>query len=172
MEHDLLRCTRWIVDDQIREWTEKKLEEVPDYFWKIPASTSGKYHPEYSLGEGGLVRHTRAVVYFVMELSTAYELSEKELDILISSAVLHDTWKCGEKGKHTVYEHPQIASDWAREDSKEGSVRWMIADCILTHMGQWYTEKTPETKLEWLLHTADYLASRKTININMGDLKC
>lgn len=168
---ELLKSTRWIADDKIRAWVEKKLDDVPSYFWEIPASTSGKYHPEYSQGEGGLVRHTRAVVFFVIELSRAWELSEKELDMAIAATVLHDTWKCGKDGKHTVYEHPEIAAEWAREDAKEGSVRWIIADMIETHMGQWGNRK-PKTKLEWFLHTADYLASRKQIIVPIDEIKC
>ena len=39
--------------------------ECPSYFWEIGASSSGKYHPKFSQGEGGLVRHTKAVVMFI-----------------------------------------------------------------------------------------------------------
>ena len=170
-KNELLKSTRWIANDTLREWVEKKLDDVPNYFWEIPASTSGKYHPEYSQGEGGLVRHTRAVVFFVIELSRSWDLTEQELDICIASAVLHDTWKCGKDGKHTVKEHPQIAAEWAREDSEEGSVRWMVADLILTHMGIWHEPK-PESRLQWFLHTADYLASRKQIIVPVDEIKC
>ena len=37
-------------------------------FWTMPASTSGKYHPAHSLGQGGLIRHTRAVVLFAVRV--------------------------------------------------------------------------------------------------------
>ena len=40
----------------------------PKYFWEIGASSSGKYHPKFSQGVGGLVRHTKAVVMFAEEL--------------------------------------------------------------------------------------------------------
>ena len=33
-------------------------EKVPSYFWKIGASSSGKFHPVFSQVEGVLVRHT------------------------------------------------------------------------------------------------------------------
>ena len=45
-------------------------EFVPNYFWEIGASSSGKYHPTFSQGKGGLVRHTKAVV---MVLRSIYE---------------------------------------------------------------------------------------------------
>ena len=44
------------------------IEYVPDFFWEIGASSTGKYHPAFSQGEGGLVRHTKAVVAFANEL--------------------------------------------------------------------------------------------------------
>lgn len=170
-KEELFKATRWIANDTLREWTEGKLDHVPEYFWNIAASTSGKYHPAYSQGEGGLVRHTRAVVFFVLELSPAWELTEKELDIAISAAVLHDSWKCGKDGKHTVNDHPDIAAEFAREDSKEGSTRWKVADLILTHMGKWHTHP-PKTNLQLFLHTCDYFASRKLIHIPIDDIKC
>ena len=38
------------------------IELLPDYFFNVPASSTGKYHPEFSLGDGGLVRHTKFAV--------------------------------------------------------------------------------------------------------------
>lgn len=35
---------------------------VPMDFFTQPASSSGKYHPSYALGVGGLVRHTKAAM--------------------------------------------------------------------------------------------------------------
>ena len=43
-----------ICSDEIRKMVELTLEKVPEYFYTIPASTTGKYHPAYSLGVGGL----------------------------------------------------------------------------------------------------------------------
>ena len=54
-----------ISNHKYRECTREILDElVPDYFYDVPASSTGKYHPWYSLGYGGLVRHTKAVVMF------------------------------------------------------------------------------------------------------------
>lgn len=43
----------------LRKLVELSLQSAPDYFFTIPASSTGKYHPQYALGEGGLVRHTK-----------------------------------------------------------------------------------------------------------------
>ena len=48
-----------INDEEIRKSTETILELMPDYFFEIPASTSGRFHPDFSLGEGDLVRHVK-----------------------------------------------------------------------------------------------------------------
>ena len=58
----------YIKNPKIKEFTEKVLLEVPDYFFQIGASSTGKYHPSYTLGEGGLVNHTKAAVRIVIEL--------------------------------------------------------------------------------------------------------
>ena len=61
-----------IKDEKLRAFTEFYLSNrVPSYFWEIGASASGKYHPPFSQGNGGLVRHTKAVVYFCDELIQA-----------------------------------------------------------------------------------------------------
>ena len=44
---------------------------VPDYFWTDGASASGKFHPKFSHGIGGLVRHTKAVVLFAEDTISA-----------------------------------------------------------------------------------------------------
>ena len=42
----------------LKEVALELVDEIPEYFWVVPASSSGKYHPEISLGDGGLVRHS------------------------------------------------------------------------------------------------------------------
>ena len=55
-----------IESEDLRSFVRYYLDEyTPDYFWKIGASSSGKYHPVFSQGEGGLVRHTKAVCMFL-----------------------------------------------------------------------------------------------------------
>lgn len=43
-----------IRDEQIMTFTRYVLEKAPTYFWTVPSSSSGKYHPPQSNGEGGL----------------------------------------------------------------------------------------------------------------------
>ena len=57
-----------IKNEQIKNFIRDFLKQVPDYFFKTAASSTGKYHPSYALGEGGLVRHTKAAVRIAYEL--------------------------------------------------------------------------------------------------------
>ena len=54
-----------IVNDDIREFAKVLVDGLPQYVWEVGASSTGKYHPQYSLGEGGLMRHQIAVVRFL-----------------------------------------------------------------------------------------------------------
>ena len=77
----------------------------------VPASSSGKYHPSYALGDGGLVRHTKAAMAVAHELFNLEmfqkQFSETEQDLILLSLILHDGKKQGGgNGKHTVFEHP------------------------------------------------------------------
>ena len=56
----------YIKDDNLNAFAKELIANAEDYFFTVPASSSGKYHPQFSLGVGGLVRHTRCVAYFAM----------------------------------------------------------------------------------------------------------
>ena len=51
----------WIHSEKIAKFATYCVNNLPAYFFTVPASSSGKYHPSYALGDGGLVRHTKAV---------------------------------------------------------------------------------------------------------------
>ena len=40
-----------IEDEDIKESTKYILNKLPDYFYEVPASSTGKYHPSFSLGK-------------------------------------------------------------------------------------------------------------------------
>ena len=43
----------YIKDKRLRDNLVIILNMLPDYFYEVPASSTGKYHPSFSLGEGG-----------------------------------------------------------------------------------------------------------------------
>ena len=54
-----------IVNEDIKNFAKVLLNDFPDYIWHVGASSTGKYHPQYALGDGGLMRHQIAVVKFL-----------------------------------------------------------------------------------------------------------
>ena len=165
-----------IVDENLRMATKSYLEEAtPDYFWTDGASSSGKYHPQFAQGEGGLVRHTKAVVMFAEELlrmsSYAY-MKEEYKDYVIAACILHDTAKYG-IGEFDKAEYKNHAANAAKafadyaEQVMDYKPSEFLLNAIRSHMGQWSTEKEdrPFTNIDRCVHMADYMASRSFIDI-------
>jgi len=170
----------YIKNPKILQFVKEAIETLPEYFYSIPSSSSGKYHPEYSSGDGGLVRHVRACVriavsMFRMEVFKN-SFSEDEMDLIIVALLLHDGFKSGiEKQRYTVDEHPILMSNYLKENKNWSdliSENYLnkVADGILTHMGEWNKDKSgnpimpkPTGKLQKYIHMCDYLGSRKCI---------
>ncbi|MDU6336058.1 MAG: hypothetical protein E6594_09720 [Clostridium sporogenes] len=174
------------------EWC---LNQLPDYFYEVAASSTGKYHPQYTQGEGGLVRHTIAAVRIAEELfsnETIQNFNDTEKDIIRVSLMLHDGVKHGLDGsQYTVATHPlevvkyleDVYFDVPEETLPDEVIEVMecdlwddIANCIKSHMGQWNTDyKTceeilpkPQTEMQKFTHLCDYLASRKMLEVNFN----
>ena len=149
---------------------------VPDYFWTDGASSSGKYHPQFSQGMGGLVRHTKAVVMFAEELlrmsSYAY-MREEYKDYVIAACIIHDTVKYGwgkEIDKSKYADHADNAAKSFEEYCKnytDYTPHYLLLQAVRSHMGQWSTNKEdrPFTSVDRCVHMADYMASRSFIDI-------
>ena len=165
-----------IVNEDLRMAVKSYMdEETPDYFWTDGASSSGKYHPKFAQGEGGLVRHTKAVVMLAEELlrmsSYAY-MKEEYKDYVIAACILHDTAKYG-IGEFDKAEYKNHAANAAKaftdyaEQVMDYKPSEFLLNAIRSHMGQWSTEKEdrPFTNIDRCVHMADYMASRSFIDI-------
>lgn len=165
-----------IKNEKIREKCEAVLERVNEKFFHEPASSTGKYHPDYALGEGGLYRHTRAAVKIaneLLQLEMYNNFSDNEKDFIICALILHDTCKSGIDwdSKYTKHTHPLDAGQLiyqVTEESDNGEFGDCVATLVESHMGQWNTCKwdkhvlpKPETEAQKFVHLCDYLASRK-----------
>jgi hypothetical protein len=174
-----------IVDKNILELTKKILISAPRYFWHIPASSTGKYHPKLSLGDGGLVRHVKACINICHEmfrnetiLSVYFEkeLKQKGKDIIIAALLLHDICKSGigdVEEKYSSASHPLLVRTLCREKKIEGgSTLEYILQLIETHMGEWTKDfitkqdilKKPVSNAQKFVHMIDYMASRKILD--------
>ena len=179
-----------ITNEDIREFAKVLIEALPSYVWEVGASSTGKYHPAYSLGVGGLMRHQIAVVRF---LNYFFELEQyntkftsREIDLMKVAGLVHDGRKSGEqadyeRGKFTKFDHPiQMANvirgyegQYLNHDELE-----FIAHCIESHMGQWSTDKKssvvlpkPMDDYQCFVHLADYLASRKDLTMAFDNIE-
>ena len=157
---DLQDFVRWFFDNRVGAW-----------FFKSGASSSGKYHPQFAQGEGGLVRHTRAVEWVCEELlrmsGYAYMRAEYK-DYARVACLLHDVRKYGRgdaEDKDCYKEHGAIAADdirmaWFEFFGTHAPDLLLMA--VRSHMGQWTENRDdrPFTNIDRLVHMADYIASR------------
>ena len=163
-----------IINLNIRKFCVEMLDDAPDYFFVIPASSTGKFHPKFAQNEQGLVRHTKALVGIANDLLALeqYNFDPDTKDMIRVAGILHDAKKLGDNGSQwTVFGHPIIAADWVRNSKSETvsqDVKDYIAYIISSHMGQWNTDKRsdcvlpkPVTEEQKFVHMCDYLASRK-----------
>lgn len=174
----------YIQNADIKNFTEQMLSRLPDYFFEVGASSSGRYHPSYALGKGGLVRHTKSATRIAIELfrceAITYKFSDETKDIIISSLLLHDGCKHGiEKQKYTVAEHPLEVVAFCKQQNDvkallSKNLFEKIMDGIRTHMGFFTRDfKTkrevlpkPDKGYQNFIHLCDYLASRKCLEFN------
>lgn len=169
----------YIKNSAIKESLVYMIEKLPDYFFEVPAASTGKYHPEYAQGEGGLLRHTKAAVRIGYELLSNPAIGDKytsdERDLMLMGLLLHDGLKLGkEHSKYTKFDHPILMANYIEEEKDNLKLsdvdRKLVCDVIKTHMGVWTKDyegndvlEPPKTKYQNFVHMCDYLASRKCI---------
>lgn len=172
----------YIKDEKLKEDLKKLINLLPDYFFEIPASSTGKYHPSFALGDGGLLRHTKVAVRFAHELmennTVGAKFTSHTKDLIIIALILHDGLKSGiEHDKYTKFDHPLLVSKYIMENKDKLSMDIddirKICSMIESHMGEWtydsYHKKEvlpkPTTAEQRFVHMCDYLASRKFIDV-------
>ena len=175
----------YIKNERIKNACTEMVKLLPDYFFEVPAASTGKYHPAYASGEGGLLRHTKGAVRIAIEIlsdpSTGDKYTSDEKDMMIMALILHDGLKSGmPKEKYTRFDHPLLMADYIMDNEEvlglEVEEIEFICDAIKTHMGVWTTDyngvevlEKPKTKYQNFVHLCDFLASRKCILLPFDD---
>ena len=110
----------YIKDESKKRDLEYLINLLPDYFFTIPASSSGKYHPKFALTNNGLVKHTKVAVRIAIDLfETINNFSDNDKDLIIIALIMHDGLKKGkEEGTGTKHEHPLLVSQMIMENTK------------------------------------------------------
>ena len=173
----------YIKDKNRRADIEYLINLLPDYFFKIPASSTGKYHPKFAATEHGLVKHTKVAVRIAYDLFLINDtFTDNDKDLIIMALIMHDGLKKGMiEEEYTCFDHPLLVSKLIMEHAKElkmdiDDVRKMVS-MIESHMGKWNTNKyskvelpIPKDKYGRFVHMCDYLASRNYLNVKFNKL--
>lgn len=175
----------YIKNDKYKENVRIYLELLPDYFYHVPASSTGKYHPSFALGEGGLVRHTKVAVRMANEIIGGKTIGDKftsdEKDLVLFSLMLHDGLKEGfVQEKYTRFDHPVLMANFIKDNKAKTTLSdkeiELISSMIASHMGEWNTNPysdvvlpIPSNKYEKMVHMCDMLASRKFIDVKFDN---
>ena len=174
-----------IKNPKYRENLKKLVDMLPDYFFKVAASSTGKYHPSFTLGDAGLVRHSKAAFRIGYELlnnnTIGSVFNDSEKDLMLCGLLVHDGLKHGlVESKYTVFEHPILMANFIRENRDlftwtDGEINF-IAGVIETHMGEWTVDykgnevlTKPSNKYQKFVHMCDFLASRKFLDIKFDN---
>lgn len=172
----------YIKDSQIREDLKQLVSKLPDYFFDVPASSTGKYHPKFASSDHGLVKHTKVAVRIAYELLSNPGLNNftnREKDLIILSLTLHDGLKSGKiKEKYTRVDHPLLVCEFIKENSNLPSEDIeLVTRMISSHMGIWNTDYNgnevlpkPKDKYQRFVHMCDFLASKKFLDVNFNGI--
>lgn len=139
------------------------VKSSPHEYWEKPSAFYQGHHPNDEHKPWGNLIHAKRTVCIGSMLSEPEKLEHHDKDLLIASLILHDIGKYGidSKAEKVQKDHPQIARQLISQTTNDGIE---IANIIETHMGQWHNPQ-PSTKLQYLCHDADYIASRTNIII-------
>lgn len=175
----------YIKNDKKKNDIKYLVSKLPDYFFEIPASSTGKYHPDFASTSHGLVKHTKVAVRIAKELLDNPGLNNftnDEKDIIIMALILHDGCKSGMvKEKYTRFDHPLIICDLINENRSKLSLNDdevdLLTKIISSHMGIWNKDYNgnevlpiPKDKYQRFVHLCDYLSSKKFIDIKFDGI--
>ncbi len=175
----------YIKDNKKREDVKYLVNKLPDYFFEIPASSTGKYHPSFASSENGLVKHTKVAVRIAKELLDNPGLNnfkDNEKDIIIMAIILHDGCKSGiVKENYTRFDHPLIVSQFIKENRSSLSLNdeemELLIRVISSHMGIWNKDYNgneilpiPKDKYQRFVHMCDYLSSKKFLDVKFDGI--
>lgn len=181
-------CLDKFETDEVKLWLEDMIEQIPDYIFDMPSSTTGKHHNKTQCLPHGQIYHI--IMFFAIadyRLGLKYNKERKFPEARIRDgircvAILHDALKCGDgKTSFTVHEHPLLAAEWVRTANVEHDIdeelKDFIADMCAAHSGEWTTAKRgsktilpePQIEAEIFVHECDYLSSRNNIDMDIPE---
>ena len=172
--------------EEIRQYCEDMIAEIPDYIFTIPSSQSLKYHNVTQCQVHGQIFHILMfgeIMNYILDLEYMQNKysSARQRDCLRCTSIFHDAIKCGrENSGFTVHEHPLLAGEWIRNTNVKHDIdaetKQYIARLCESHSGQWTRSSRsdvvlpkPETDDQFLVHLCDYLSSRSNLDMIYPD---
>ena len=178
------------ISREYRNLAEFLIDQLDDYWFIKPASSTGKYHPKFNNGEGGLVRHSLNVCMWWQQMYRAFEQElisfsgrDDIYDLGLIACLFHDAKKYGDTEEN---------SRWVKKDHDVKSMEWFlhnveiyehtndmnfdnkainyIANAIDHHNGPWSTHGAPRTIFEKLVFICDYASSQKIHEAEVFDV--
>lgn len=167
-----------IGDPALRQVVTEYIEyKSLDYFDDVGASGSGKYHPPWANGPGGLVRHTAAALEYAEQMVRGVasdRMTNAKMDEVRAAVILHDFIKYGTQeryeqarahgGAKMVPDHGTLAA----EDFRDFALNKIPSDrvericyAIEYHMGIYGPKDCDDTDVLYCAIISDYLVSRK-----------
>jgi len=152
--------------DDYRALTIKMLNHVPKTFWTAASSRTGKNHPydEYALA--GKVLHTKRAFFFLLQIMDSAaggafgnDFTPVNADQCMMAMLVHDTM-VGSRA-HGPAVLPYFMQRTSIFTDEERELMKFPLKISQTHMGRWGGNYSPRTFLQWIVHLADFLASRK-----------
>lgn len=180
MYNDELKAELSLIGDRdIRTFVMKCIEYVPEYFWVVPSSSTGKYHPADENTVGGTVLHTRRMVKVADDLCRMYDVIGIDRDRVLAASIMHDFCKNGypDNLSRTVAGHGSL---WINVATKVMNHNDIIMDdnvltigrLIGTHMGRFDIPYVSGRSIsETIVQTADYISSREYIKVELNNGK-
>lgn len=150
---------------QNKEKQEKTLNllssSVSEKMKSVPASSSGKYHPLFAQGEGGLIRHSKAVAQGAYALAGLLNVPGDK-DRFVVAGLMHDMWKLGPEGKFgfTDPKHGSLAADALMKAGLSDEAGLAGPHMGNFSKGQYKNAPKISTFDQRLLNNADWLMSR------------
>ena len=174
--------------EEIKLYCEDMIEQIPNYIFDMPSSTTGKHHNKTQCMLHGQIYHiimfgTIANYRLGLKYNKEKKFPDPRIrDAIRCTAIFHDALKCGDgTSQYTVHEHPLLAEEWIRtakvKHDIDSEIKEFMAHLCAAHSGEWTTARRgsktvlpePQNEAEIFVHECDYLASRSDIDMTIPE---
>lgn len=146
-----------------------------------PSTYAGNNHPQDEFIPSGLALHTARVCNIAIQMYRCFpDATVFEQDLIIAGSILHDVpYKFLVESGYPNHNHAVDNARWFLQEAKDlpQEIISGVASIVVNHMGKWNSsydsllEQYPVTRLSWVVHLADNIASRKNIFVAVDDVE-